>query len=671
MSGICAVLRLDGAPVEADLLHRMVEVAAYRGPDGVGREVLGCVAMAHLALRATPEAARERQPLRSEDGALCLVADARIDNRRETVEMLRQSGHLAGDAPTDAEVILAAYRRWGSACAGHLTGDFAFAVWDARERRLTCARDALGVKPLHYAAVGPWVCVATEAQQVLQHPAVPRRLDEVAVADYLVNNCDDEERTLFGAVRRLPPGCILVADERGVRVERYWSLDDRKRTRYRRDEEYEKHFLHLLRGAVSDRLRTEGSVVGLFMSGGLDSTSIAAMAQRELGGRSGMPALLPCSGAYPTLGAADERAYCEAMAEHLGVAVQYINGDEHWLLGDPEAFRPSLETPFLGFEGTHRRLLAAIRAQGGRVVLSGHVLGYSRIEDRSLVTADRIHRGQFGAFRDLAAPASLRGRSLARVVWEDVVKGMMPARTRAMARQALGRAPSMGVPSWVRADFARRTDLARRCREYDAAPIRPRLARAGRRRSVVVGGQNARAVQWYDRAAAQCGLEARHPYLDRRLVEFLMAIPPEQIHRPGEDRSLIRRAMAGYLPDAVRLRSAPTHFGRYVEYSLRERAADVIEQLLREPVLAETGIVDGQGLRRAFERYRSGEAAGHGLWFAITLELWLRHVADGVEIAGTPPAVGGGRRRPGTAAAGTPSPLNAGDRARAEKELVG
>ena len=339
MSGIVVVFNLDGAPVDPGLLGRMAEAAAYRGPDGIRYRVDGNVGLAHLALNSTPESLQELQPLLSADGVLCLTADARVDNRDELYSTLTTSGYLQGKDATDADLILAAYRCWGEACPEHIIGDFAFAVWDGREQKLFCARDPFGIKPLHYSQIGSILCVASEAQQILQHPGVPRRLDEVALADHLVNNCDDEERTMFLDVRRVPPGHRLIATRSGLRTERYWDIDPGVDIRYGRDSEYEAHFLALFQRAVADRLRSSGPVVGVTMSGGMDSTSIAAVAQRILAAGDGGSRLIAYSYAFDTLADCDERIYSRAVAAQAGIEIAYIDAERFWLLDDPARIR--------------------------------------------------------------------------------------------------------------------------------------------------------------------------------------------------------------------------------------------------------------------------------------------------------------------------------------------
>ncbi|MFH1176073.1 MAG: asparagine synthetase B, partial [Acidobacteriota bacterium] len=256
MSGVVAIFNRNGAPVDREVLRRVTEFSAHRGPDGVNYWVEGAVGLAHQALHATPEAVRERQPLLARDGLVFLTADARIDNRAELLEALGRETGLSSES-TDAEYILEAYRCWGIEFPAKLIGDFAVIVWDAARKTLVAARDALGVRTLHWGQAGQMLCLASEAQQVLQHPQVPRRLDLEACADYLTNSYGDEERTFFCDVKRIPAAHRLIATPAAVRVERYWDIDPAVTIRYRRDEDYVEHFLGVFRRAVADRLRTQ------------------------------------------------------------------------------------------------------------------------------------------------------------------------------------------------------------------------------------------------------------------------------------------------------------------------------------------------------------------------------------------------------------------------------
>ncbi len=333
MSGICGLTNLDGAPVDPAILKKMVEVVAYRGPDGIRYWHDGNVGLAHLALHTTPEAFREQQPLSCLEHRLCLTADARVDNRTELIRLLTAKGFLRHHEPSDADLILAAYKCWEERCPAYIIGDFAFAIWDARRRRLFCARDPFGTRPLHYSKVGSVFCVASEAQQILQHPDVSFRFDEFAIADHLTRNFSDEHRSMFRDVRLLAPSHSLTATGAGIRSVPYWEIDRTTRTVYPRDEDYAEHFLEVFSRAVADRLRTQSGHVGISMSGGLDSCSIAGVAQRLLRDRGG-PHLTAYSVAYEVK-ECDERLYTEAMAAKLAIEVEYVDAKPVGLFGDP------------------------------------------------------------------------------------------------------------------------------------------------------------------------------------------------------------------------------------------------------------------------------------------------------------------------------------------------
>src|SRR5881296_3903808 len=231
VSGIAGLWRLDGRPGEPAELDGMLARLAHRGPDGTGAWREGRVALGHGMLHTTPESLREQQPLVGTRGDLVLVADARVDNRAELCSLLP-----APSDATDAELILAAYERWGEACPEHLLGDFAFAIWDGRTQRLFCARDHFGVKPFYYHhRPGRLFALASEIKGLLVLPDVPRRLNETRVADYLVPLLEDKEITFYEEIVRLPPAHHMTVSRDGVRIERYWALDPSREIRMKSD----------------------------------------------------------------------------------------------------------------------------------------------------------------------------------------------------------------------------------------------------------------------------------------------------------------------------------------------------------------------------------------------------------------------------------------------------
>ena len=625
MSGVCAIVNFDGAPVDPAVLQAMAETCAYRGQDGISYRVAGNIGLAYLALHSTPESLCESQPLVSPDGQVCLAADVRVDNRPELIALLRAKGFLDLPDPTDADLVLAAYLCWGPACPEKIIGDYAFVVWDARQQRLFCARDPYGVKSLHYAWVGATLVVASEAQQILKHPRVSSRLDEVAAADFLLRNYNHEGRTMFLDVRALPMANALLATPAGLKIERYWDIDPARRTVYKNDDDYAAHFLEIFRRSVTDRLRTQAGKVGITMSGGLDSTSVAAVAQQYLTAQPGRPHLAAISYCFDTLKDCDEREYSQAMVNELGIQVVYFPAEKYWLLDDDKAFTPSLETPILWDESLDHEVMSIFQQNGARVWLTGHG-GDSLLTGSHFVYADRVQRGDLAAFWEIGAYVRshrLPFPTLIQYYRKWILKPLIPAKVV----KAMGKDDPASLPGWLDPDFARRTGMAARLAS-SPAPTRfhERARQENYSNSVHPDALQFNTLQWTERLAAQFRMEARHPFLDRRLVEYLLSIPPDQTYRVGRNKFILRRAMQGILPEVVRTRPGKTEFSSYFSVGLRHKETQKIKDLLASPLLSRYQWVKLPELQELYTEYLSSGRSVDGIrvWQLVSLELWLR-----------------------------------------------
>ena len=640
MSGIAGIFHLDGRPADPALLHRMTEAMAHRGPDGAGHWTDGPVALGHRMLWTTPEALQEKQPLTDELGDLCLTLDGRVDNREELRRALEAGGlHLR--TATDAELVLRAYERWGEECPAHIIGDFAFALWDRRRRQLFCARDPLGVKPFYYHLDGHTFRFASEMQPFFQDAAVTRRPNLRLIGLYLLERYDDAEPTLYEGILRLPPSSSLVVRDGGLRQHRYWEADPARAVRYAGAAEYAGHFRDLFREAVRCRLRSPRPV-GALLSGGLDSSSVVCTAREILGGEPDVaPGLEAYTIVFDTL-PCDERGYVADIARERGVAVHLIPHEAQ----DPSylALARAPRDPDALYAPTNLMLqpaYARMQARGAAVVLDGFggdellAPGLAHLTDLAL--AGDL-RGLARQLRAAAEASAIPARSL---FVHHCLAPLVPPAWKARLR-ALLRAPAP-APSLLRADFLRAQGLdagagaPRRSRRW------PTHAQQEIHDALFADWSATVARGMCERLAARFSLEPRSPFLDRRLVEFMLAIPPAARYGLAP-KAILREAMAGVLPESIRHRPDKSVLSAVIEWEFRRRQPGELRRLLERSALAALGVVDGRRLGQLLVRCAGdqGDDALMAVELVVGLEIWYRST---VSAAGASPLPGKEEKR--------------------------
>lgn len=562
MSGIVGIFGRDGAPVDRPLLRSLTHFLSFRGPDAREVWVEGQVGFGHTLLRTTNESLGERQPT-SLDGRFTITADARIDCRAELLTALVNAGRKVRQVAPDSELILHAYAAWGEDCVEHLRGDFAFAIWDARRKALFCARDHFGIKPFYYAELGDTFIFSNTLDCVRLHPEVPDELNDSAIADFLLFglNCH-QATTAFRHIRRLPPAHALSVSADGIRLERYWRVPTDGRVRYSRPEEYVEHFQTLMQSAVADRLRTTRA--GIWLSGGMDSSSIAATA-RELSAKSGGTTdLRAYTVVYESLIPDREGEHAREVAKFLGIPVRCLAMDSYQLFerreGPAFVFPEPVEDPFAVALFDQYRAVAA----DCRVMLSG-------------TGGDELMYFQMWPYtRDL-----LRKRRWQRL-FTDVPQFMrlrkFPFRgIRSRMLRLFGLDSSdPAFPSWIAAELKQRLRLEERWNEQ------PGRNRAWEHPIVPKAHASLLTPRWSvlfehaDPGLTQAAVEVRYPFLDLRVVNYLLAIPPF----PWTfQKRLLRAAMSGHLPETIRQRpKTPLEGDPLVEMLQRPEATAAVDR---------------------------------------------------------------------------------------------
>jgi asparagine synthase (glutamine-hydrolysing) len=623
MSGIAGAVRLDGARAAAGDIAAMIEILRHRGGDGHAVWSDGIAAFGHAMLHTTAESRHEPQPL--VDAQLAIVADVRLDNRAELLSLL----HIRGESVGDAALILEAYRNWGRQCVQRLEGDFAFAIWNQRERSLFCARDPFGVKQLVCAQLaGKVFAFATEVRALLAFEEIPPDLDEKRIADFLAVYFDDPERTFHRAIRRLPGGCSLTLRDGDVTIERYWSPERVSPLQFRgadRDARYAEGFREHFVRAVRERMRAAHlSEVGAMLSGGLDSTSIACVARDEL--RSSHDAALPVfSWIFSDSMESDEREFQEAVIAAGGMRPVTLDSaqldaspwtDIDVLLPDGPVYAPN----------HYLNNVAAREARGigVRILLDG-TGGDSTVSRGRGRYHELFFRGRaITLARELRALARLRGtnESLPRLFFGNVAAPLLPPPILAAALRLRGRAPLSHAPLKLLTPRMREVSGASKAKAatWSLSARREHLAQ-------LTSPMLADGLELLDRSMAMHRVEGRYPFFDRRLAEYCLSLPADQKLADGYSRIVARRAMAGVVPDAVRWRAGKGMPGLHIIVALRRSRAILDDLFLRDPAVLDP-YVNIDVLRAVYADFLAGRRAEFRtviqLWSAAVLARWLR-----------------------------------------------
>lgn len=640
MCGIFAILTLKPSESDPETWKDMSQSIEHRGPDDQGyalfeleREQLpvtfkeinpevqgqrrgGSLLLGHRRLSIIDLSSSGHQPMCNETGSLWIVFNGEIYNYLELKDELLKKGHFFRST-SDTEVILHAYEEWGEECLNRFNGMWAFALWDVKRKRLFCSRDRFGIKPLYYYSNGKRFVLASEIKAILQDNAIRRVENQARVYDYLAyGDLDHSEETLFQNIRQLPGAHSLVLDvEREAfrfRTFRYWDLDYRERSETGGVEDT---FFDLLEKSIQLHMRSDVPV-GTCLSGGLDSSSIVCLTKRFLR-----------ANVHKTFSACfdekkyNERHFVEEVVELTRPDPYFVYPRAEDLFDDLRSLIWFQDEPFGStsiyaqwkvFELAKKHDVKVILdGQGADELLAGYhpYFGYFLSELLRTFQLGRFF-GEYGKIRKLYQYSH---------VWflsHLAVSLFPPGVVDCLRRGALSY-----TAGWLRNDARpdHRTRRERRFRNLLFDRLYHSLTR----------GILPALLHYEDRNSMAHSIEARVPFLDYRLVEFVFTLPMSKIIRDGTTKMILRESMRGVLPESIRNRRDKMGFGTPAETWFRTVLREPFRDILSSKSFEDRGYCDVRKIKESFDTFCGGKnLMSSTVWRWINLELWFRMFID-------------------------------------------
>lgn len=616
MSVQAGIWNVDGRPVERKLLADISESLKHQGPDGEFSHVKGPIALLYRPFHTTAEARREKQPYRSQRGFI-LTWDGRLDNRDELIPELRTD--LEVD-PTDVAVVAAAFDRWETDCFRRIVGDWAISIWKPEQRELLFAVDYMAIRHMFYYLKKDRILWSTEISSLVLLSNDKFHINDDYIAGYFAHS-PDAHLTPYLEIREVPPGQFVRFRNGRVSVERFWHFNPKSRIRYKTDAEYEEHFRHVFRQSVQRRLRSDSPILAE-LSGGLDSSSIVCMADDILATEGAETPRLDTLSYYDkTEPSGDDCIHFPKIEQKRGRVGIRIDGSK---LGTyPASLECTYFCPLPGGLGFGKKLdterADAVRGGGYRAILSG--IGGDEfmggVPDPRAQLADLIVQFRWVRLgRQLMAWSLVKRRPWIQLMWQSAIEILAPSLGQYFAKEAK-------IEPWIRRDFARRTRLAIRQSHVDEHFGLWLPSRRSYITGVLIMANNLSKLI----APVHAFGEVRYPFLDQTLIEFMLSIPTEQLLRPGERRSLMRRSLAGIVPQEILSRRSK-QLGARTPVIMLDKYWDELHSIYQTSLSSRLGYIHEVQLLKTICDARAGKSVSlmRVLW-AISLEYWLRDLA--------------------------------------------
>lgn len=621
MCGICGIVDFESNPA-AETVRGMTASLAHRGPDDHDVAMLGAAALGHARLSIIDLSSTGHQPMRTPDGSVSIVFNGEVYNFPELKARLEAEGvHFRGTS--DTEVVLHAYARWGTHALRLFNGMFAAAIWDAKTQTLLLARDRFGIKPLYYHRLSRGIVFGSEMKAVLASGRVEKRMCWDALHEYLYYGNPLRHRTLFEGIVELLPGHYLTVDAAGLRTQAYWRVEDVASVDDDLDSATEK-----VRTRLEDSVRRHliaDVPVGVFLSGGIDSSAITAFASRHYQGR-----LKTYSVGFDFEHGVNELPKARRIAEHFGTdheELQIAGGNmpdviERLVRAHDEPFADAANIPlYLLCDQLRGAIKVVLQGDGGDEIFAGYrrynVLAHERFWRIVAIVAPMMspllprRPGYYRGMRFFQAISQSDPAMRMALLMTQEFFSSPP--TRVLTADAKARLLKTDPFAAYRAQYERfkHLDPVQRMLYVDSQILLPD-----------------QFLEKVDKSTMACSIEIRVPFLDTELTEYAMGLPSSYKVRNRKKKFILRRALRGVVPDEV-LDGPKTGFGVPFEYWLKKPLAGYMRGVLLDSATLSRGLFDRAALEACINEHIEGRRNnGFLLYKLLNLALWQRFYLD-------------------------------------------
>ena len=616
MCGICGLVDFAGPPVKEDVLRTMTRTLRHRGPDDRGITISNTMGFGHTRLSVIDLTTAGRQPMWSADRRVALVYNGEVYNFAHLRDTLERDGH-SFLGRSDSEVVLHAYLRWGTDAFQRFNGMFALAIWDARTSTLHLARDRFGIKPLYYYRLPTGIVFGSEIKAILASGRVSRRIHGASLHEYLYYGSALGSNTLFEGIKKILPGHFLTINQSSVQSTPYWRIEDVKQIRVGSNEATSV-IQERLEQAVQAHLVSDVPV-GVFLSGGIDSSAITALASKHNRSR-----LLTFSVGFDYDQGVNELAKARQIAQRYDTEHHELHVQGHGMQSVIEQLVSCHDQPFGDAANIPLYLLCRELSGSPKVILQGDggdeiFAGYRRYNVlsffllwRSILpiihrmnSFTRWHSSYYRRARFLRTMGvSDHGLRMALLLTPETRSSPLRILDTFLRQHISGTDPFAEYHKWNRR--LGHLDLVQRMLYTDARILLPDIF-----------------LEKVDKATMAHGIEVRTPMLDHNLVDYVLGLPANLKVRWGRKKWILRRALRGTVPDSI-LDAPKIGFGVPYSYWLRKPLAGYLRSILLDGAVARSGIFDSRQLQRCMMEHSSNRR-DHGflLWKALHLALWF------------------------------------------------